>query len=140
MTHSRDEELKQMLEARRAAIETQVQTKIRGFRDQESSDAPRLQADLADDPGPEDIDFALVQIQSQTLTNIAAALARLEAGEYGVCGECDDEIPQLRLRALPFATRCRTCQETAEQEEHLVRRMMQRGAGLRISMGTANSP
>jgi DnaK suppressor protein len=38
------------------------------------------------------------------------ALARLAAGRYGRCEECDEPIASPRLRALPFATRCLECQ------------------------------
>ena len=55
----------------------------------------------------------------------AAALRRLEDGSYGDCFECGDEISEARLRALPFAVRCKECEEareTAEQRERLSQR------------------
>src|SRR5436305_13820606 len=78
MTHSRHVELKTMLELRRRAIEVQVQQKIRAFRDTESTDATRPATDLSDDPAQEDIDFALVEMQAQTLARIDHALKRLQ--------------------------------------------------------------
>ena len=69
----------------------------------------------------EDIEFALIQMKAETLQKINQALARLEEGTYGHCFECDAEIAQLRLRALPFAIRCRDCEEVherAQQREH----------------------
>ena len=62
----------------------------------------------------EDIDLALIQMTSETLGRIDVALARLEQGTYGNCIECGSEIAQERLRALPFAIRCRDCEETRE--------------------------
>jgi DnaK suppressor protein len=132
MTHSRDVELRQMLEERRHRIEMQVKTKVRAFRETDSKEVQRPRTDLGDDPAQEDIDFALVQMQSQTVENIRAALTRLANGEYGVCGDCDEEIPEQRLRALPFATRCRSCQEDHERAEHHSRRSVQRDAGFRM--------
>jgi DnaK suppressor protein len=41
---------------------------------------------------------------------LRAALAAIEAGTYGVCVDCGDEIPEGRLRALPDAVRCVPCQ------------------------------
>jgi DnaK suppressor protein len=111
-----------MLEMRRSAIEAQVQQKIRAFRDTESAESMRPPTDLSDDPAQEDIDFALVEMQAQTLDRIDRALKRLQAGEYGLCDDCEEEIPEARLRALPFATRCRNCQEAAEQSEARQRR------------------
>jgi DnaK suppressor protein len=132
MTHSRHVELQQMLEERRQQIEAQVQSKVRSFRETSNKEVQRPRTDIGDDPAQEDIDFALVQMQSQTLENVRLALLRLAAGEYGICAECDEEIPEKRLRALPFAGRCRTCQEDHESAEHRSRRSVQRDAGFRM--------
>lgn len=43
------------------------------------------------------------------------ALARLDAGEYGVCTDCGESIPAARLQAQPFAVRCIACQERRER-------------------------
>lgn len=40
---------------------------------------------------------------------IVAALARIEAGDYGVCQVCGGDIAPARLVALPTATRCIKC-------------------------------
>jgi DnaK suppressor protein len=70
----------------------------------------------------EDIEFALIQMKSETLNKINEALRRLDEGTYGNCFECGDEIAEARLRALPFAVRCKDCEEareTAEQRERM---------------------
>jgi DnaK suppressor protein len=69
-----------------------------------------------------DIEFALIQMKSETLARIDEALARLEEGTYGYCFECGEEIAERRLRALPFAVRCKDCEEArevAQQRERL---------------------
>jgi DnaK suppressor protein len=134
MTHSRHVELKEMLEARGRAIEAQVQQKVRGFRDTTNVDTSRPQADLSDDPAHEDLDFALVQMQSQMLEHVTAALGRLQSGEYGICHECEEEIPEKRLHALPFATRCLPCQASAEQNSLREGRLRQRQPDFRPSV------
>lgn len=53
-----------------------------------------------------------------------AALARLEAGEYGRCSTCGEPIPPARLAAQPFAVRCIGCQERAERAAGLHRSSM----------------
>jgi DnaK suppressor protein len=136
MTHSRHIELRQMLERRHRELAAQVQTKVRGFREIDASDASR--AEFSEDQVQEDIDFALVQMQSQTMEKIAAALGLLEAGEYGLCRDCQQEIAEKRLRALPFATRCKDCQESAESSAHRARRTLERNASFRI--GTMPGP
>jgi len=75
-----------------------------------------------------DIALALVQMKIETLTRISAALVRLDAGQYGACSECECEISERRLQALPFAVRCQTCEEHLEQQEAYARTQTRRSA------------
>jgi DnaK suppressor protein len=50
------------------------------------------------------------------LREVSAALRRLDAGTFGVCGNCDEEITPKRLAAVPWATFCIVCQEAADNE------------------------
>jgi DnaK suppressor protein len=43
------------------------------------------------------------------------ALNRLREGVYGECQCCGNEISARRLRAVPWANLCITCQENAER-------------------------
>jgi RNA polymerase-binding transcription factor DksA len=45
---------------------------------------------------------------------IHAALERLRAGTFGRCETCGGDIPIERLRAIPAARRCLTCQRAQE--------------------------
>ncbi len=127
---SRYSELKQMLDERRREIQAEVQGKIRDVRSEgtwggkqnEVFDAVESsEADIQDD-----IEFALIQMKSETLNKINDALIRLEQGDYGNCFECGDEIAEKRLRALPFAVRCKDCEETREVAEKRERQMASR--------------
>lgn len=51
------------------------------------------------------------------LSRIDSALHRIEAGTFGICEECEDEIPLKRLRVRPDAALCLNCQEANEREE-----------------------
>lgn len=114
-------ELRRMLEERRDEIAGAVRHKMRDVRaDAIRSGGHRLtdtnglpEADIH-----EDIEFALLQMKTETLAKIDAALERLEEGTYGYCYECGQEIAGQRLRALPFAERCRDCEEEREIELH----------------------
>ena len=75
----------------------------------------RLRAAEADLHGG--IEFAILQMRAETLTRIDAALTRLDAGKYGYCFDCAQEISEQRLRALPFAARCQRCEERREEKE-----------------------
>jgi len=57
---------------------------------------------------------------------VDAALRRLEEGTYGDCFECGDEIAEARLRALPFAVRCKDCEEARETAERRERMAQQK--------------
>jgi DnaK suppressor protein len=126
---SRYSELKKMLEDRRRELMSEVQGKMRDVRSADGKDREVLdQGESSEVDIQEDIEFALIQMKSETLNKIDAALRRLEENTYGNCFECGDEISGARLRALPFAVRCNDCEEareTAEQRE----RMMARKSG-----------
>lgn len=126
----RYEELKGMLLDRQREILNEVQGKIRDVR-AEGSEKPH---DVLD-PGEtsevdiqEDIEFALIQMKAETLNKINEALARLEEGTYGFCFECGEEIAQARLRALPFAVRCKDCEEAREMAQQRERMLARRGS------------
>jgi RNA polymerase-binding transcription factor DksA len=63
------------------------------------------------------IDFALLQRKAEALARLDDALERIDAAEYGNCLVCHVEIPEQRLRALPFAVRCTRCEELHEQDQ-----------------------
>ena len=52
-----------------------------------------------------------LELHSNSLRNVRAALERIEDGTYGTCFECDEEISHKRLQAMPWATLCIACQE-----------------------------
>ena len=122
-------ELKRILEDRRREILAEVQEKMRDVRAEGASGegagvldaAETSEADIQDD-----IELALIQMKSETLHKIEEALLRLEEGTYGNCFECGDEISERRLRALPFAVRCKDCEEARELAERRQRQMSQR--------------
>ena len=45
------------------------------------------------------------------LKKIDGALPRMENGTYGVCANCQKEIPLERLRAYPQAEKCLDCKK-----------------------------
>ena len=125
---SRYEELKRMLEERQRELTNEVQGRIRGVR----ADAAEKPHDVMDQGETsevdiqEDIELALIQMKAETLNKINEALARLETGRYGFCFECGDEISEARLRALPFAVRCKDCEEARENAANRERMLSQR--------------
>ena len=124
---SRYDELKKMLEDRRRELMNEVQGKIRDARAEGGKEREVLdQGESSEVDIQEDIEFALIQMKAETLNKIDAALRRLDEGTYGDCFECGDEISEARLRALPFAVRCKDCEEARETAEQRERIMAQR--------------
>src|SRR5262245_14900626 len=83
------------------------------------SNAPLHLADLATDTFEQEVAFGLLQNQQQVLNAIAIALERLDAGTYGLCERCGKAIPEERLKAIIYATRCVACEQQAEQHGDL---------------------
>src|SRR5690606_2291156 len=54
-------------------------------------------------------ELSMQQNSIDLLHKVQTALARIEAGEYGLCESCGKEIPVARLDALPYATLCVDC-------------------------------
>jgi DnaK suppressor protein len=120
-------ELKKMLEHRRRELMNEVQGKIRDVRAESSKDRDVLdQGESSEVDIQDDIEFALIQMKSETLTKVNEALRRLDESTYGNCFECGDEISEARLRALPFAVRCKDCEEARETAERRERLQSQR--------------
>src|SRR5207244_2559743 len=128
---SRYTDLKRMLEDRQKELQAEVQGKMRDVRAEGSWGGQKLNEVLdavesSEADIQEDLEFALIQMKSETLNKINDALVRLEQGQYGNCFECGDEIGEKRLRALPFAVRCKDCEEARENAEQRQRQIAAR--------------
>lgn len=51
------------------------------------------------------------------MSDVLAALRRLDTGTYGDCEACGQAIPMQRLLAQPAARRCAPCQQALEQQD-----------------------
>ena len=127
---SRYEELKGMLVERQRDMLNELQGKIRDVRADGSQHHRVVLSfdDASDAETQDDVEFALLQMKAETLNKLDEALVRLEEGRYGVCFECGDEIAQPRLRALPFAVRCKDCEEAIEMAEQRARAQARRAS------------
>jgi DnaK suppressor protein len=72
----------------------------------------RLEA-LCDTSSSAGVWVAMVEITSRKLQDVERALGRLQRGTYGRCSDCGAEVSAARLRAMPYAERCRD-QELAD--------------------------
>ncbi len=90
-------------------------------RQREETSEPLVQdtndlADCATDEFDHDLAFSLLSQEETALHEVDAALARLNAGTYGICEETGKPIPAARLRAVPWTRYCKEAQEQFERE------------------------
>lgn len=131
-------ELRRILEDRRRELAEQLQRKIRTVRAEGPADLAQGVIDAEEasvSDIQEEIEIALLQMKAETLNRVNEALARLEQGTYGNCYECSEEISQQRLRALPFAVRCKDCEEEREQAAERERFLSSRRGTTAMLMG-----
>ena len=129
MNRERYAELKRILEERRREITSEVNDKIRDVRTEGANSPTQGVLDAAETSEgdiQDEIEFALIQMKAETLNKIEEALRRHEEGTFGYCFECGEEISEKRLRALPFAVRCKDCEEAREVAQQRERMMSQR--------------
>ncbi len=118
----RTEALRKMLLERRQ----EVMKEINGLIGHRMSDEIQRRVDSAPDVGDQALldtervrDISIMELRNKMRQQIDEALAKLEEGTYGRCADCGAEISEKRLRAVPFARRCVTCQEKQEMLEKI---------------------
>lgn len=65
-------------------------------------------------------DYAMSNLErnSDRLREVRTALRRIDAGAFGICAGCDENINQRRLAAVPWASFCIVCQEAADRGQN----------------------
>lgn len=103
--------LKRLWEAGSREVQRGLRVLLEGPAEPGAVTAPE---ELGPNNAERELDLTLLQLKATTCRNISDALNRVQRGTFGVCEACGDRIPTARLKALPFALRCRTCQEHEE--------------------------
>jgi len=71
-----------------------------------------VSADFAEQATETENDEVLAALEdetNETIANIKNSLKRMEEGSYGVCAICGVEIPEERIKALPYTDKCFDC-------------------------------
>ena len=103
-------EIEQILIAKRAELASRLERIKMNITAGHSADSQEQAQELEN---AEVID-ALGNETRRELSKIAVALVLIKDDTYGVCVDCDAEIPLARLQAYPFADRCIRCATAAE--------------------------
>jgi DnaK suppressor protein len=113
-------DIRRMLVERRRELLNEIQSRVRDVRDEGSSNShhtTHLGETLEAEP-EDDLTFALIQMKGEILERVNEAVRSFDEGVYGHCVDCGEVIGSSRLRAMPFAVRCRDCEQTREDERH----------------------
>jgi len=57
--------------------------------------------------------------ERRLIGKIREALGRIEAGDFGKCEDCGDQISDARLKARPVTTLCIECKTEQERQEKI---------------------
>jgi RNA polymerase-binding transcription factor DksA len=79
------------------------------------SNMPIHMADLGTDAFEQENTLNLLANEQQQLEEIGDALDRVRQGKFGLCEECETEIPRARLKEIPYARYCVECARKLER-------------------------
>lgn len=74
--------------------------------------------------------------EREKVHSIDEALLRIAEGEYGICEECDEDIPLGRLKAMPFTRHCVKCKSDLEKLQAQTKRVEEERAYREIPIGS----
>jgi DnaK suppressor protein len=81
----------------------------------EASDGPQDFEEIAVDFNETQGEQSILVNERALLTQVEAALRRIDEGTYGKCVNCGQPIPEKRLEAIPWASYDVKCEEQLEQ-------------------------
>lgn len=73
--------------------------------------------------------------EREKIHSIDEALLRIDEGDYGICEECDEDIPLGRLKAMPFTRHCVKCKSDLEKLQAQTKRVEEERAYREIPLG-----
>ncbi len=105
-----------LLEDKRKDIVRRAQKTLNEDMSLDASDLPD-EMDLASSEYLKSFDLRLRGREKHFLRKIDKALAKIAAGTFGMCEECEEQIGLKRLQARPEAPLCIQCKEEQERDE-----------------------
>lgn len=116
----RRDDVRRMLVEHRRELLGEIQNRVRDVREDGSgkhhhSTDPAEAFEVESD---DDLALVVIQMKTEVLDRINDAVRHFDEGIYGYCVDCREIITTSRLRAMPFAVRCRDCEEARECEQY----------------------
>jgi len=103
------------LEEIRFSIVSEVKEKYKSQKDDQNEPA----ADIADDAVQSydrQLMMGLGEKELRKLKLVEEAIGKVDTGQYGICLECEELIPEGRLTVIPYASHCVDCLEMIEKK------------------------
>jgi len=74
-------------------------------------------ADVATDNYDREFSLSRASVEQRVVYEIDEALKRIEDGDFGFCFTCSGQIAKNRLKAVPYAKYCISCQSDEERDK-----------------------
>lgn len=100
-----------------SAVTEQARQASGGQGESELSNAPMHLADMGTDEFMHGLNATLLENEEKLTADVVAAIHRLDDGTFGVCENCNQDIADERLQAMPFAKHCVVCAEAIDHRE-----------------------
>jgi DnaK suppressor protein len=111
MTKSELKTFQSVLEARQMELENGI-----GDREALAIDTSPDELDRIQHATVRELAIGNLERESSRLRDVQAALRRIDAGMFGICLDCEEDINLKRLSAVPWTRFCIACQEAAEHQ------------------------
>lgn len=104
------EQQRSMILESRSLIDTDIQIQPDDLADEVDATSSELEATMK---------IRLRNRETLFLKKIDESLRKIQAGTFGVCEDCEEDIELKRLEARPTSTLCVNCKEMQEHQEHV---------------------
>ncbi len=104
------DEFRRLLEAKRNDLMAGTSDREEILIENAAEEFDRLQQQLNREVAIRNLDR-----ESKLLKEVQSGLKRLDEGSFGTCLRCEEDIPEKRLKALPWAAYCVQCQEAIDR-------------------------
>jgi len=109
--NNKNKEARKVLETKRRELMSGTSDREEILIENAAEDFDRLQQQMNREVAIRNLDR-----ESKLLKEVNAAMKRVDEGSYGTCLRCDEEIPEKRMKAVPWAAYCVPCQEAIERQ------------------------
>lgn len=116
LTKKEQKKFRELLEEKRAAVMDRARKTLTEDMALDQNDLPD-EMDLASSEYYQSFEFRLRGREKSHLAKLNLALRKLDAGNFGICEECEEPIGKKRLEARPETGLCIQCKENQERDE-----------------------